>query len=254
MKKANYRMFFSMLFITVILSGCLNMAARMFTVREQMCEFDDYFNIQIEQAVKITLLEPVLLEKDVYLVMDAKPTRRIESAEGVTASYVFTQLQLTADGQRVPTDVEVKFKFQFTPTDKGLALSTIKSNNIPAEILESALPAVANSAEMAQQACHFSINPFSTSVTLEIDNDMLALLPARSTLTSWLGSPVESTDNIGDLVYEFLLQGEQADSGIARIDMDYDPVGNRPLAIEASFARYRASIDVPEGTLKMRLY
>jgi len=107
---------------------------------------------------------------------------------------------------------------------------------------------------MTQQACHFSINPFTTSVMLEIDNDMLALLPARSTLTSWLGSPVESTGNIGDLIYEFQLQGEYADSGIARIDMDYDPASNQPLAIEASFARYSASIDVPEGTLLMRLF
>ena len=186
--------------------------------------------------------------------MNAKPTSRLESADGAIASYVFTQLQLTTDGQRVPTDVEVEFEFQFVRTDKGLALSQIKSSEIPAEILASALPVVANSAEMAQQACHFSINPFSTSVMLEIDNDMLALLPARSTLTSWLGSPVESTGNIGDLVYEFQLQGEQAGSEIARINMDYDSVGNRPLAIEASFARYSASIDVPEGTLWMRLY
>ena len=247
-------MFFSMLFITLILSGCLNMAGRLFTVREQMCEFDDYFSIQIDQGVEITLFEPVLLEKDVYLVMDAKPTSRFESAEGVVASYVFAQLQLTADGQRTITDEEVEFKFLFIPTDNGLALSEIRSSEIPEEILESALPVVANSAEMAQQACHFSINPLSTSVMLEIDHDMLALLPERQTLVSWLGSPTEPGDSIGDLSYEFQLKGEQADSGIARIDMDYDHEGNHPLIIEASFARYSASIDVPEGTLRMKLY
>ena len=254
MKKANFRMFFSMLFITIILTGCLNMAARMFTVRGQMCEFDDYFNIEIEQAVQITLLEPVLLEKDVYLVMDAKPTHRIESAEGVTASYVFTQLQLKADGQRVPTDVEVEFKFQFLRTDNGMALSGIKSSEIPVEIRESVLPVVANSAEMAQQACDFSISPFTTSAMLEIDKDMFAMLPERQTLIAWLDPSVESTDSMGDLVYEFQLQGEQDNPWIARIDMDYDTAGIHALAIEASFARYSASIDVPEGTLRMRLY
>ena len=243
-----------MLFITVILSGCLSMAGRLFTVREQMCEFDDYFSIQIDQGVEITLFEPVLLEKDVYLMMDARPTSRLESAEGVVSSYVFTQLQPTADGQSFPTDVEVEFKFLFVPTDKGLALSEIKSSEIPVEILESALPVAANSAEMAQQACHFSINPFSASVMLEIDNDMLALLPARQTLISWLGLPIESTDNSSDLIYEFRLKGEQADSGIARINMDYAPADEQPMTVEASFARYSASIDVPEGTLRMKLY
>ena len=33
--------------------------------------------------------------------------------------------------------------------------------------------------------------------------------------------------------------------------MDYDHEGNHPLIIEASFARYSASIDVPEGTLRV---
>ena len=230
------------------------MAGRLFTVREQMCEFDDYFSIQIDQGVEITLFEPVLLEKDVYLVMDAKPTSRFESAEGVVASYVFAQLQLTADGQRSLADEEVEFKFLFVPTDKGLALSEIRSSEIPEEILESALPVVANSAEMAQQACHFSINPLSTSVMLEIDHDMLALLPERQTLVSWLGLPTESGDSIDGLSYEFQLKGGQTNSGIARIDMDYDHEGNQPLTIEASFTRYSASIDVPEGTLRMKLY
>jgi hypothetical protein len=254
MKNSKNRMFFSMLFITVILSSCLNMAGRLFTVREQMCEFDDYFSIQIDQGVEITLFEPVLLEKDVYLVMDAKPTSRFESAEGVIASYVFTQLQTTADGQRIPTDEEIEFKLLFVPTDKGLALAEIRSSEIPTEILESALPFVANSAEMAQKACHFSINPFSTSVMLEIDQDMLGLLPERQALVSWLGLPIEPGDSIGDLSYEFLLKGEQAGAGIARVDMDYDHEGQRPLTIEASFTRYRASIDVPAGTLQMKLY
>ena len=247
-------MFFSMLFITVILSGCLNMAGRLFTVREQMCEFDDYFSIQIDQGVEITLFEPVLLEKDVYLMMGAKPTSRFEFAEGVVASYVFAQLQLTADGQRTLTDEEVEFKLLFIPTDKGLALSEIKTSEIPAEILESAIPVVENSAEMAQQACHFSINPLSTSVILEIDHDMLGLLPARQTLVSWLGSSFAPMASVGDLSYEFQLKGEEVDSEIVRIDMDYDPAGDQPLAIEASFARYSANINVPAGTLQMKLY
>ena len=247
-------MFSSMLFITVSLSGCLNMAGRMFTLREQMCEFDGNFNIQIDQTVKITLLEPILLEKDVYMIMDAKPTSRLESAEHVVVSYVFTQLQQTTDGQRAPTDVEVEFIFLFVPTDKGLALSEIKSNKIPAEILASALPVVGNRAEMAKQACHFSINPFRTSVMLEIDNDMLALLPPRRTLISWLGSSLKTTDNTGDLIYEFRLKGKKADSVIARINMDYDPTEEQPMTVDASFSRYSASIDIPKGTLRMKLY
>ena len=243
-----------MLFISVILSGCLSMVGRLFTVREQMCEFDDYYSIQIDQGVAITLLEPVLLENDVYLMMDARPTSRFESAEGVVASYVFTQLQLTTDGLTIPTGQEIEFRFLFVPHDNGLVLSGIRSSEIPAEILESAVPVLANSAEMAQQACHFSINPLSTSVMLEIDHDMLGLLPARQTLVSWLGSSIGSPESIGDLSYEFQLKGEEVDSEIVRIYMDFDAAGDQPLAIEASFARYSANIDVPAGTLQMKLY
>lgn len=229
-------------------------AGRLFAVRGQMCAFDDYFSIQINQGVVVTLFEPVLLESDLYLLMGAEPTSRVESVEGVVASYVFTQLQQTSNDLSISADEAIEIKFLFLPTDDGLKLSRIKSSEIPAEFLENALPLVAQSAEYAQRACDVSINPFSTSAKMDIDRDLLDFLPSRQELLTWLGPPLEPQGTAGGLSYEFQLKGDQAELPIARFDVGYDQVGDRPMAIAASFTRYRASIDVPTGTMQVKFF
>ena len=109
-------------------------------------------------------------------------------------------------------------------------------------------------AETAREAVKAGASIINDISGGEIDNDMLALLPPRRTLISWLGSSLKTTDNTGDLIYEFRLKGKKADSVIARINMDYDPTEEQPMTVDASFSRYSASIDIPKGTLRMKLY
>jgi hypothetical protein len=142
----------------------------------------------------------------------------------------------------------------FIPSDKGYLLSGIQSSEIPAELFESALTMVASGNEIAQEACDMPINPLSRSVEVEIGRDMLELLPERQSVVSWLGPPSESTNNDDDLVYEFRLKGESTDLPVARIDAGYGQEGELPTAIDASFTRYHASIDVPAGTMRVKLH
>ena len=231
----------------------MGMTGRLLTVRGQMCEFDDYFVLQTGQRIEITLHEPVLRERDVYLLMDALPTTRTSFSEGVVARYIFEQLQTTSDGLSVPVGVEAEVSFVFIQSEEDLLLSTIKSSEVPSEILESAHSLAANSTAIAQQACDVSINPFKWSAEMELDHETLDLLPARQTVISWLGLPLESANDGEHLVYEFRLKGDQDDHPIARIEADYDQSGDRLNAVEASFTRYNASIDVPEGTVRLKL-
>jgi hypothetical protein len=251
MKNSKIRLSIGMLVITAVLSSCISMTSHLLTVRKQLCEFDENFSVVLDRGVEVKLYEPVLRDREVFLMVGATPTSRVITADGMTASYVFEQLQ-TAKGSEPFALFELRFLF--ISTDKGLLLSGIQSSEIPTELFDSALTVIANSSEMAQQACDMPVNPLSRSVVVGIDRDMLELLPARQSVVTWLGPPFESTDNSDDLIYEFRLKGEGTDLPVIRIDAGYAQAGELPTEIDASFTRYHASIDVPAGTMRIKLH
>jgi hypothetical protein len=253
MKNTRFRTALFMVLLAIMLSSCGGMIGRLLSAREQMCEFDDYVSMQIAQGVVVSLHTPVLLESDVYQLLDALPTSRTDSEDGIVASYIFEQVHVDTDGLIISTGEEIEFQLFFVASDKGPLLSGMRSPEIPAELLEYVLPMVAASNEFAQQACHVPVNPLSASVMVEINREMLELLPTRSTAVSWLKPSSESEGNNDDLVYEFRLRGEPGDERVARLDIDYDQAGEAPTAIEASFTRYQAHVDVPNGTMRMKL-
>jgi hypothetical protein len=254
MKISKIRLFIGVILVTSVLSGCITMTSHLFAVRKQVCEFDEYFSVGLDQGVEVKLHKPVFLESEVLLMVGAAPTRRVVTADGMTASYIFEQVQTTTENLRASKGEEFELRLLFILSDKGYLLSGIQSSEIPLELFESALTVVANSNEIAQEACDLPINPLSRSVKMEIDRDMLKLLPTRQSVVSWLGPPSEPTKNGNDLVYEFRLKGESNDLPVARVDAGYGHTGDPPVAIDASFSRYHASIDVPAGTMRVKLH
>ena len=110
------------------------------------------------------------------------------------------------------------------------------------------------SAEMVQTVCETRINPFTRSVTLNIDRDTLDLLPARELVVSWLGETIEASGESNGLIYEFRLKGDQQNQPVARISAQYEPSADYPKLIDASYTRYQANIDVPAATLQVKLH
>lgn len=240
--------------ISLIVSSCTTMTGRLLTIRGQACEFDDYVSVHVDQGVEISLHEPVMMESDISLLVGAPPTHRIESVDGVIASYVFEQIQTETEAPDAFTNGEIEINFQFVPSEEDFLLSGVGTSDVPVELLDSIIPMLTDAAEMAQQVCDTSINPFSRSVELDVDRDMLKLLPARETVISWLGPPLEQASDSNRLTYEFRLKGDQPDLPVIRIDAGYQAVDDYPLAIDASFSHYQASIDVPAGTMRLKLY
>jgi hypothetical protein len=253
MKISKLRLFFVMFVATTVLSSCVTMVSHMFTMREQACEFDEYFSVSLDHGVDVKLNQPVLLESEVLLMVGATPTNRVITAEGMTASYIFEQLQADTESPINSIGEEFELRFMFTSSDKGFLLSGIQSSEVPAELLDSALVALAKSSEIAQEACDMPINPFSSSMVMGIDRDMLNLLPERQSVVSMLGPPFESNNNGDDLIYKFRLKGVSDDLPVVLINAGYEQAAELPTTIDASFTRYHASVDVPAGTVRVKL-
>jgi len=252
MKISKIRLFLVMFLVTTVLSSCVTLASHLFTMREQVCEFDEYFSVSLDHGVEVKLNEPVLLESEVLLMVGATPTTRVITADGMTASYIFEQLQAVTQSPINSIGEKFELRFLFTSSDKGFLLSGIQSSEIPTELLDSALTVLTNSTEIAQEACDMPISPFSRSMVVGIDRDMLKLLPDRQTVVSLLGPPIESKNNDDDLIYEFRLKGESDNLPVVRINAGYEQAGEPPTTIDTSFTRYHASVDVPAGTVRVK--
>ena len=62
-------------------------------------------------------INPVFGEHDVYLLMDALPTTRVEDAETVVASYIFEQFPYSDRVDRMtPAGQEFEIGFLFVPS------------------------------------------------------------------------------------------------------------------------------------------
>ena len=61
------------LFLVFSLSGCL--LQRLYSIREQLCDFEDNFQIVANEGVRLSILRPILLDKDVIWLAGAKPTQ-----------------------------------------------------------------------------------------------------------------------------------------------------------------------------------
>jgi hypothetical protein len=255
-----WKLFIWTVLFTVLLTGCKGMTGRLLQVKQQMCDFDNYVAISFDQGVEVNLNTPVLRESDVSLLMAAKPTQRIQTPDGVTASYVFELVEnpgsdLTpAINQTAYAQTEMRVDFHFVQSDDALVLDEIKSSRIPDVLSEMVELSVENSAEMAEQACDGKINIFSRSFALDLDNETMNLLPPRDSVISWLGEPNESTAEPQALEYQFQLKGTLPEQPVASFAAGYDESGEQTLGIEMSYARYRAHIDVPAGELELRLY
>ena len=199
----------------------------------------------------VQLMEPVLLESDIYMLIGASPTTRIETADRVVAGFVFEQLQAGEGDNLVPTGNEVQLDLSFVHSKRNLRLSHIEMGEIPIDLLAGRIPEPAEMEAIASQACEFSINPFSRSVSMDIDSTLLEDLPGRQAVIDWFGSPIEVLDGGNTIAYEYRLKGTNTDQPSGRIRARFDDNGEKPLLVEASFAHYLASIDFIEGKMQM---
>jgi len=250
---ARFRALIIVLLIVVVLSSCMRMTSHLFTVRKQVCEFDDNFSVQFNQRVEVKMKNPVLLEREALMLIGAPPTYRTVTAEGMTARYVFEQIQASSEDQGSLTDEEFAIDLLFVSSDNDFLLSGIRTSEVPPELHDSALHAISNIPDMAQQACDIQFNLLSLSTEVEIDRDTLDLLPVRQTIIAWLGPPLVSSDSVSDLDYRFRLKGKDNDLTVAQVSADYDQAGEYPTLINASFSRYQAVVDVPAGTMRVKL-
>ena len=247
--RAGVRFVLLMLLITLLLSGCV--LDRFLVVREQICDVDRYVSIQTGNSVSLVLNEPVLLEKDLYMIMDAQPTTRLETQDGVLINYIFEPLQTSAEKRPGPGAHYIQLSFLFIPLNDELRLAEISSSELPFELNNENLMTSGNLTALTDQVCGVAFNPFKRVYEVELDRQMLIALPDRQMAINWFGASLDSAHNGKQLVYEYRLKGDTGSGPVARVTARFDEKDDRLLHIETSFTRYRANLDVQSAEMQV---
>jgi len=254
MMKSTYSKWFTWLLpVVLVLSGCGTMTARLLTTRQQICNSDDSYSLSIRQGLNLTLKDPVLRDTDIVFLMDSPPTAWQATTVGKQARYIFEQTGAGPDGNMIATGHELEISFLFEYAGNDYVMTGIKTSAIPPEFLDTMTSVIARVPRFITTVCQSSINPIRRNLTLQIDEQALELIPARSWVIAWLGAPLGPDHQGTVLSYVFRLQGDHAVQPVAKVEATYDQAGEYPLEIDATYQRYLAFADIPEATVTIKV-
>jgi hypothetical protein len=225
-----------------LLQGC--MVDRLLAVRSQMCTFDEAYRVSLFPALEIDMLEPVMLDEDIHWLWDAEPTVYVDDGRERWDRYVLQKLVIDEEGQRRPMADEISIDFEYTLIDGQNLLSRIRTSDLPAGLRMEERFTPANMQDMAHEVCNTSLAALMPGRKMPLDPGLLEDLPNRTEVLDALGPPTEVLSDNDALVYEYRLSGSEEPRHVARLVVQFDPEGVRPLQVESVYGRYRSVTDL----------
>ncbi len=229
-----------------VTSGCL--VNRVVEVREQVCAFEEHFEVDLAGSASIAFHEPVLLAGDVLWLAGAAPTREYASASGVTMVYEIEKV-----GAAPGTAPDFWLALDFRRVNDEHRLERMRADPGLLALLGSELPDQAAIAALARDACDSAPGLFTRSLALPITDADLALLPSRAELLDWLGPPLDEDSANGRIEYAYRVKSHDEEPPTARLALWYDAAGTRPLRMESEYSHFRGEADFEARTLTMNI-
>ena len=104
---------------------------------------------------------------------------------------------------------------------------------------------------MAREVCNTSLFALLPGRKVPLDPDLLEDLPSRVEVLDALGPPTEVLSDTDALVYEYQLSGSEEPRHVARLVVQFDAEGVRPLQVESAYGRYRSVTDLEAATTRI---
>jgi len=240
--------------LLAVASGCLLLGLhgclinRVVEVRDQFCDFEEHFEVRFADRPSVHMRQPVLLDSDVTWLVGTAPTQTASIPGGLIMTYEIEEAVPEPDPGR---DISVEFRFDLLNGE--FRLSEISMDPKLDAILNREFLDKETLLESAENICRTGWTFGSTSVELDITDQELELLPNRRELVELLGPPHALTDAGAGWVYEYRLKEIPDSDKIARFTVWFDDLGQKPVRMESSYARYRTSADFVAKKMSMNV-
>lgn len=166
-----------------LLGGCVFL--RLLQLKNQLSKFDEYFEADMRDGLKLTFKKPVMLDKDFEEFFKWIPESRQMSGTAEKWHFRWLKERVVADGARPPYAVEFDFYFTDHKLAKFVAPESFFATFLPKKMALAMLRGLGG-AKIDQHARSMSFNLEASG-----PDPLPAELPTQAGLKKMLGEPVE---------------------------------------------------------------
>lgn len=221
--------------LSSLLSGCL--LTRVYEFKKQFCDYQQNFDLKIDNEIALIMRNPVLLESDMIWLMGAAPSYREQGTEQLNLVYVIEK-----DLQRSDPQYEIPLRLRFEVDQDKFRLS--------AGIIESQLgsmltPNLIN--EIVAHTCESTTSMFDRTATVDLSDLDPQAIPLRREIEQALGEPTSRFESGKTVEYQYRLKN--ASSGVEKSTARiwYDKTGQQAERIRFHYLRYKLDVDFLTG-------
>lgn len=227
------------LLLLFCVSGCVYL--RLLTFKNQLKEFDRYFEVEVDQHYTLHFKKPILYSKDIRYLAKIDASRKEEHPEKKTWTYVF---QKVIEDNQVQKEKPLTFTFRFNQKDKlnSISLSPIFLYIVPEDFLTLSFRSL-GSAEVDTKKRRV----YGDS---EVYSEQVLRPPKRDKILKGLGIPssIETGNDHVILKYTYGLVGgddlgQDQNKGKADVNLKFDPETDELIHMKGNFAGMKLSIN-----------
>jgi hypothetical protein len=219
----------------LILNGCI--LERIFRVKNQLCDFEKNFQIEIFQGFRVLLQDPVMLDEDITWLAGAEPTEQQRIGDELVMTYIAERKGVPSDGQ-YDLPIELRFvrldgEFRLKEGYLGKNLADMLTDELLTQIMQS--------------VCKSEKSLIKQQITIDISSLDQTLLPAATQIAGILGPPNPNTGIAHKQTYDYQLKDFDAADQATVIEIYFDDTDEKILRIKVKYLRYNLDADFEKG-------
>jgi len=219
----------------LILNGCI--LERIFRVKDQLCDFEKNFQIEISQGFRVLLREPVMLDEDITRLAGARPSEQKFVGDELVMTYIAERKGIRSHGQ-----YDLPIELRFVRLDGQYRLKEGYLGKNLADMLTDELLT-----QIMQTVCESEKSLVKQQITIDIRTLDRMLLPNRSEITSILGPPNPNASPGIMQIYDYEFKKNDAEDIEATIEIYFDDSDERTVRIKMKYLRYHLDADFKKG-------
>ena len=219
----------------LILNGCI--LERIFKVKNQLCDFEKNFQIELSEGFRVVLREPVMLDEDITWLAGAEPSEQKFVGDELVMTYN-AERKCAKPNEQYDLPIELRFvRFDGEYRLKEGYLSRNLTHILTGKLLT----------QIMQSVCKSEKSLVKRQIKIDIRTLDRTLLPDRSEITALLGPPNSNSANEHMLVYDYQLRNSAANDIETTIEINFDDTNEKILRIKVKYSRYHLDADFEKG-------
>ncbi|KGM43974.1 hypothetical protein JY97_03780 [Alkalispirochaeta odontotermitis] len=237
----HFRICLIILTAAVILNGCV--LERIFRVKNQLCDFEKNFQIDISGGFRILLKDPVMFDEDITWLAGAEPSKQEIAGDELIMTYIAER-----NGMHIPGQYDLPIELRFVRLDGKYRLKEASLSKNLADILTDELLS-----QLMQSICKSKKSLVKQQVTIDIRKLDRKFLPIRSEILDLLGPPNPKPPLARKLVYDYQLKNNAAPGTETLIEITLDDTNETILGIRVKYLRYNLDADFVKGVAVLKV-